>query len=47
MGVLTYDEERLGAGHLEALGVDVGRVRIKGMPKGGAFKEGYPGWGEV
>ncbi|KAJ4346376.1 uncharacterized protein N0V89_010305 [Didymosphaeria variabile] len=38
VGVLTYDEERLGVAHLEALGVDAGRVRIKGMPKGGHLR---------
>ncbi|KAJ8117067.1 hypothetical protein OPT61_g1662 [Boeremia exigua] len=35
VGVLTYDEDRLGAAHLETLGVDASRVRIKGMPRGG------------
>lgn len=35
VGVLTYDEERLGSAHLESLGVDAGWVRVKGVPRGG------------
>ncbi|KAF1969423.1 hypothetical protein BU23DRAFT_571511 [Bimuria novae-zelandiae CBS 107.79] len=35
VGVLTYDEERLGEAHLEAFGVGAIRIRIRGIPKGG------------
>ncbi|KAF9733453.1 aspartate racemase protein [Paraphaeosphaeria minitans] len=35
VGMLTYDEERLGGGRLDALRVDAGRVRIQTVPRNG------------
>ncbi|PSN61692.1 hypothetical protein BS50DRAFT_625098 [Corynespora cassiicola Philippines] len=39
VGVLTYDDERLGVAHLEALGVDPAGVRIRGMPADGHLRK--------
>jgi Asp/Glu/hydantoin racemase len=38
VGVLTYDGSRLGALHLESLGIDPRRVRIRGMPNDGHLR---------
>jgi Asp/Glu/hydantoin racemase len=38
VGVLTYDGSRLGALHLESLGIDPRRVRIRGMPDDGHLR---------
>jgi Asp/Glu/hydantoin racemase len=38
VGVLTYDGLRLGALHLESLGIDPRRVRIRGMPNDGHLR---------
>ncbi|KAF1940941.1 hypothetical protein EJ02DRAFT_405570 [Clathrospora elynae] len=38
VGVLTYDDLRLGALHMESLGIDPQRVRIRGMPSDGHLR---------
>jgi Asp/Glu/hydantoin racemase len=39
IGVLTYDSERLGLSHLQALSIDASRVRIYGMPVNGHLRD--------
>ncbi|KAF7672886.1 hypothetical protein GT037_008837 [Alternaria burnsii] len=39
VGVLTYDSARLGAIHLQALGLNASRIRIRGMPAQGHLRK--------
>ncbi|KAH8649987.1 hypothetical protein BX600DRAFT_554424 [Xylariales sp. PMI_506] len=38
VGILTYDDERLGPSHLEKLGIPPARCKIRGAPKDGALR---------
>ncbi|KAI1394601.1 hypothetical protein F4819DRAFT_258798 [Hypoxylon fuscum] len=38
VGILTYDDARLGLAHLEALGIPPSRCRIRGVPAGGSLQ---------
>ncbi|KAF2008882.1 hypothetical protein BU24DRAFT_429143 [Aaosphaeria arxii CBS 175.79] len=39
LGILTFDSTRLGAGHLQKLGIDPSRCHIHGAPTNGALQQ--------